>query len=97
MAKISTDEATVTDLTSQFSNSLSSLTFEPKQGGKMSYSESSAASGMKSSLSSLGSILSSFKSNASKDIGNLSKNSSSNQTIRKKCNKVGRLWKNNYN
>ncbi|MBP2100475.1 DUF3130 family protein [Enterococcus rivorum] len=73
MAKISTDEATVNDLTSQFSTSLSSLKFEPKQGGKMSYSESSAASGMKSSLASLGSILSSFKSNASKDIGNLSK------------------------
>ena len=39
----------------------------------MSFSESSAASAMKSSVSSLSTIVSTFKSNASKDIGNLEK------------------------
>jgi hypothetical protein len=71
MAKISTDEATVADLRSKFSGSLASLSFEPKQGASMSYSQSPAASGMKSSLSSLSKIVGTFKKNASKDVGNL--------------------------
>ncbi|WP_430597964.1 DUF3130 family protein [Enterococcus sp. AZ177] len=71
--KISTDAATVNSLTSKFTSSLSSLSFKPKQASSMSFSESSAASAMKSSVFSLSTIVSIFKSNASKDIGNLEK------------------------
>ncbi len=71
--KISTDATTVNALTNKFTSSISSLSFKPKQASSMSFSESSATSAMKSSVSSLSTIVSMFKSNASKDIGNLEK------------------------
>ncbi|WP_445448392.1 DUF3130 family protein [Enterococcus faecalis] len=69
MTKISTDPTVVSDLTSQFSESLSDLTFSPKE--TIAYSESAAVSGLTSSLSSLATSIGNFSSYASSDVQKL--------------------------
>lgn len=69
MTEISTDKGVVNDLTNQFSEILSDLDFSQKK--LFSFSQSSAASGLKSSLSSLSSSISNFESYASSDVKKL--------------------------
>lgn len=69
MIKISTDKGVVNDLTSQFTSSLSEVTFLPEKS--FSFSQSSAVSGLKNSLSSLSSSISNFESYASNDVKKL--------------------------
>lgn len=69
MSEISTNQGTVTIITSKFTSSLSNLTFSPSK--TFSYSQSAATAGVTDSLSSLASIVSNFESYASSDVKKL--------------------------
>lgn len=69
MTKISTDQGIVSEITNKFTSSLSDVSFSQKKS--FSFSQSSAASGLKSSLSSLSSSISNFESYASSDVQKL--------------------------
>lgn len=69
MTEISTDQGVVSNLMNQFTSSLSDVSFSPKKS--FSFSQSSAASGLKSSLTSLSSSISNFESYASSDVQKL--------------------------
>ena len=69
MTGISTDQGVVSNLTNQFTSSLSDVSFSTKKS--FSFSQSSAASGLKSSLTSLSSSISNFESYASSDVQKL--------------------------
>ncbi|WP_086313793.1 hypothetical protein A5821_001333 [Enterococcus sp. 7F3_DIV0205] len=69
MTKISTDQGIVSEITNKFTSSLSDVSFSQKKS--FSFSQSSAASGLKSSLSFLSSSISNFESYASSDVQKL--------------------------
>lgn len=69
MSQISTNKSTVNAITSKFNSSLSNLSFSPTQS--FSYSQSTATTGIKDSLSSLSSIVSNFESYAASDVKKL--------------------------
>ncbi|MBO0447671.1 DUF3130 domain-containing protein [Enterococcus ureilyticus] len=69
MTGISTNKGVVNDLTNQFTSSLSDVSFSPKKS--FTFSQSSAAAGLKGSLSSLASSISNFESYAASDVKKL--------------------------
>lgn len=71
MTKVSTDNGTVTSVTSSFNSSLSGLSFSCKES--ISYSDSTAMNGLILCLAYLDTSVQTFQSTAKTDVQNLTK------------------------